>query len=233
VSDLPQRTLSGAPVRGEWESPRVRTHAGRLVTLEPVDPGLHARELFEASHDVPGAETLWDYMPYGPFADVEALGAWLAECQRSSDPLFFAFRLHQDDLVAGMGSMMRLTPAHGVGELGHIWLGPRLQRHPAATEALYLMMRHLLGDLGYRRLEWKCNALNDASRRAALRLGFRFEGIFFQHLIVKGHNRDTAWFSLLDQEWPAVQRAFERWLEPSNFAPDGMQQVALSALTAR
>ena len=226
------RALSGAPVAGAWRAPERAPIAGRTASLEPLDAARHLDELFAASHGVPGSEALWDYLPYGPFADPGEMGPWLEGCEGSEDPLFFAFRLASEGRVGGMGSMMRIEPAHGVAEIGHIWMGPALQRTTAATEALYLMMRHILDDLGYRRLEWKCNALNDASRAAALRLGFRFEGIFHQHLVVKGCNRDTAWYSLLDHEWPAVRAAFERWLAPSNFDETGAQRSPLDARAA-
>ncbi len=223
------RPLSSAPVAGEWRVPEHAPIAGRTVSLEPLDAAGHLDELFAASHGVPGCEGLWDYLPYGPFAGAAEMLPWLEGCERSEDPLFFAFRVARDGRVGGMGSMMRIEPAHGVAEIGHIWMGPALQRTTAATEALFLMMRHILDDLGYRRLEWKCNALNEASRAAALRLGFRFEGLFHQHLIVKGRNRDTAWYSLLDHEWPAVRTAFERWLAPANFDEAGAQRSPLDA----
>ena len=203
---------------------------GTFSRLEPLDPARHAAELFAASHQ-PGAETLWDYLAYGPFADLAAFQAWLEERAISDDPLFFAIRELTSGQAVGMASYLNIVPVHGSIEIGHIWFGPALQRTPAATEALFLLLRHALDDLGYRRMEWKCNARNAASRRAAIRLGFRFEGIFYQHMVTKGRNRDTAWFSILDHEWPPLRDAFEAWLAPENFDADGRQRRALGDCT--
>ena len=161
-----------------------------------------------------------------------ALGLMLTsrERARSEDPLFFAMLEKSSGDAVGYAAFMRIEPAHRVIEVGSILFTPRLQRTVGATEAMYLMARYVFEDLGYRRYEWKCNALNAPSRRAALRLGFTFEGIFRQHMIVKGRNRDTAWFSMLDSEWPKRKAAFERWLDPANFDANGRQRVSLSAL---
>lgn len=201
---------------------------GRFARVEPLDPRRHGEDLFAAAVD-PG---IWDWLPYGPFADEAAMRLWLEGRAVSADPLFFAIRDRADGMAKGMCSWLRLDPPNGVIEIGHIWLGDALQRTPAATEALFLLFRHVMDELGYRRLEWKCDARNARSRRSAARLGFTFEGIFRQHLIVKGRNRDTAWFSLLDHEWPTIRAGFKRWLAPSNFAADGRQIETLAACRA-
>ena len=196
--------------------------AGRYVTLAPLDPAAHGDGLWEGSAG-PENEWLWLYMADGPFHDRAAFDASLAKKAASDDPLFFAILDHASERAAGYASYMRIEPVHGSIEVGGIVYTPAFQRTRGATEAMYLMARHVFEDLGYRRYEWKCDALNEPSRRAALRLGFTFEGIFRQHMIVKGRNRDTAWFSMLDSEWPARRPAFERWLDPSNFDAEGRQ----------
>jgi RimJ/RimL family protein N-acetyltransferase len=211
-------------------SPQREPLLGTHVRLEPVDVAAHAPSLYALSHGRPENAALWTYLPYGPFADQGAFDAWLAERARSSDPLFFAVVEEQSGQAAGMASYLNIVPANGSIEIGHIWFAPPLQRTRAATEAIYLMSRHAFDDLGYRRLEWKCNALNEASMRAARRFGFAYEGTFRQHMVVKGRNRDTAWFALLDREWPAVRAAFERWLAPENFDAASRQRTSLSAL---
>ncbi len=203
------------------------TLAGRYAALVPLDPALHGDPLWEAVRG-PENDHLWLYLFHGPFADRAAFDADLARKAASEDPLFFAIVDQATQRAAGYASYMRIEPAHRVIEVGSILYTPALQRTTAATEAMYLMARHVFEDLGYRRYEWKCNALNQTSRRAALRLGFIFEGIFRQHMIVKGRSRDTAWFAMLDSEWPARKAAFERWLAPSNFDADGRQRQPLS-----
>jgi RimJ/RimL family protein N-acetyltransferase len=175
---------------------------------------------------------LWTYMFDGPFGDRTAFAEAMKKRQASNDPLFFAFEETKSNRAVGIASYMRIEPSHRVIEVGGIVFSPALQRRPGATEAMYLMVRHVFEDLGYRRYEWKCDALNAPSRRAALRLGFTFEGIFRQHMIVKGRNRDTAWFSMLDTEWPARKAAFEAWLAPDNFEANGMQKQSLFASNA-
>ncbi len=164
------------------------------------------------------------------FLIATAFDLHLQKAAVSEDPMFFAILDRASGAAVGYAAYMRIEPVHRVIEVGSILYTPQLQRTPLATEAMYLMARHVFEDLGYRRYEWKCNALNAPSRRAALRFGFTFEGIFRQHMIVKGRNRDTAWFSMLDSEWPARKANFERWLDPSNFGPDGRQKVSLSML---
>jgi RimJ/RimL family protein N-acetyltransferase len=202
------------------------------VRLEPVDVQLHGEALYAASHQDGAAPELFMYLPYGPFADVNEFATWLEACAASNDPLFFAVVDQATNRPAGMASFMRMVPEHGVIEIGHIWFSPTLQRTRQATEAVYLMARHAFDDLGYRRLEWKCNALNERSLRAALRFGFKYEGVFRQHLVVRDRNRDTAWFSILDREWPSIRAAFESWLDPDNFSADGRQRRSLSAIRA-
>ncbi|MEM7225327.1 MAG: GNAT family protein [Pseudomonadota bacterium] len=214
------------------ERPARAPIVGRRITLEPVDPATHGAELYALSHgDADPEAEIWTYMPYGPFPEQASFEDWLKDRQASEDPLFFALRDHKSGKAAGMASYLRITPEMGVIEIGHIWFAPALQRTAAATEALFLMARLAFDELSYRRLEWKCNALNEGSRQAALRLGFTFEGIFRQHLIVKGRNRDSAWYSILDGEWPRLRGCFEEWLAEENFDEAGKQKVSLSALT--
>jgi RimJ/RimL family protein N-acetyltransferase len=207
------------------------TLEGHFVTLAPLDPVGHADALYQATRGEAG-DRLWDYLFDGPFADSRAFHAYLERLAASEDPLFFAILERASGKAVGHAAFMRIEPAHRVIEVGSILYTPRFQRTPGATEAMYLMARHVFEDLGYRRYEWKCNALNAPSRRAGLRLGFTFEGIFRQHMIVKGRNRDTAWFSMLDSEWPVRKTNFERWLDPSNFDVDGRQRLSLSSLNA-
>ncbi|MEO8687117.1 MAG: GNAT family protein [Solirubrobacteraceae bacterium] len=207
-------------------APAHRALLGTRVRLEPLDPGRHAEDLLAAAG---GDPRLWDYLPYGPFPDAGELRAWLAERAASTDPMFLAIVDLASGRAGGVVSYLRSEPDHGSIEIGHIWFGAPLQRTPAATETIYLLARHAFDDLGNRRLEWKCDAANARSRRAAERFGFTFEGVFRQHMIVKGRNRDTAWFSLLDSEWPSARAAFEAWLSPENFDADGRQRSPLSA----
>jgi RimJ/RimL family protein N-acetyltransferase len=198
---------------------------GRTVMLEPLDPALHAADLWNA---VRGHDEIWQWLFDGPFATEAEFTADIEAKQAAADRSFFAIISAELGAAAGYASYMRIEPAHGVVEVGNILLSPGLQRTTAATEAMFLMARHVFDDLGYRRYEWKCNAENEPSRRAALRLGFSFEGIFRQHMVIKDRNRDTAWFAMLDQEWPAHKRAFEAWLDPSNFDSGGIQRKKLT-----
>jgi RimJ/RimL family protein N-acetyltransferase len=202
---------------------------GRNVTLEPLDASAHTAALWQA---VQGHNPLWDYLADGPYASEAALHDALAQKQAGAAAVFFAIVPAATGQAAGYASYMRIDAPNGVVEVGNILMAPALQRTTAATEAMYLMARHVFDDLGYRRYEWKCNANNEPSRRAALRYGFSFEGIFRQHMIVKGQNRDTAWFSMLDHEWPARKQAFEAWLAPANFDEAGSQRKALAAIAA-
>jgi RimJ/RimL family protein N-acetyltransferase len=222
----------GAPLasREPARPPEREPLQGARVRLEPLDPERHGDDLFAAASVDGGDPALWDYLPYGPFATAGALCEHLATQAASSDPLFFAVVDTATGRAAGVVSYLRMEPAHGVIEIGHIWFGAPLQRTPQATEAIYLLARHAFDTLGNRRLEWKCDAANDRSQRAAERFGFTFEGVFRQHMIVKGRNRDTAWYSIVDREWPAVRAAFEAWLAPANFDADGRQRASLTAL---
>lgn len=220
----------GDPVAG-WAEPARPGPAvieGRHVRLERLDPGRHAGALHAA---FAGQDWLWDYMPYGPFASAGAYHAWASAAAIADDPLFYVLCDPASGACGGVASLMRITPAAGSIEVGGICIAPVLQRAPAVTEAMFLLMRWAFA-AGYRRYEWKCDALNLPSRRAALRLGFAFEGIFRQHLVIKGRNRDTAWFSVIDGEWPALKAAFEAWLAPENFDDQGRQRRRLSDLTA-
>ena|SRR5947207_1613752 len=205
------------------------TIEGRLVTLMPLDPQNHGEALYEATQGEAG-DRLWLYLFDGPFTSRAVFEAYLQRAAASEDPLFFAIVDRTLEIALGYAAYMRIEPVHRVIEVGSILYTPSLQRTAAATEATYLMARHVFEDLGYRRYEWKCNALNAISRRAALRLGFTFEGIFRQHMIVKSRNRDTAWFSMLDSEWPERKANFEHWLDPLNFDQNGRQRTSLSVL---
>ena len=207
--------------------PQRETLEGRVVLVQPLDPLVHGDALFEGSHG-DDSEELWRYLPEGPFSDRSAFDTYLKRASVSEDPLFFAIVDKSSAVASGMAAYLRIDPAHKVIEVGHILFTPKLQRTVAATEAMFLMAQHVF-DLGYRRYEWKCNALNAPSLRAARRLGFTFEGIFRQHMIVKGRNRDTAWFSMLDSEWPARKASFEHWLDAKNFDENGVQKLSLSA----
>jgi RimJ/RimL family protein N-acetyltransferase len=204
---------------------------GRHAAIEPIDPERHAAELHEANAaDREGR--MWTYMGYGPFASLADYRRWMEGACLGDDPLFHAIRDLRTGRAAGVASYLRIDPPVGVIEVGHIALSPALQKTAAATEAMFLMMARVFDELGYRRYEWKCDALNAPSRRAAERLGFTYEGIFRQATLYKGRNRDTAWYAVIDQEWPAVKRAYERWLDPANFDAEGRQRVSLGALTA-
>jgi RimJ/RimL family protein N-acetyltransferase len=205
---------------------------GRSVSLVPLRADEQAAALYASFRDSDPEGRLWTYMGYGPFSGLPEFRGWLDEQQASDDPLFYAIVPARTGEPAGMASFMRMDLRNGVAEIGNIWLSPGLQKSRASSEAIFLMMRHVLETQGCRRLEWKCNALNAASRRAADRYGFTFEGIFRNHLIVKGRNRDTAWYSIIDTEWPRLRTAFESWLDDGNFGPDGTQITSLATLTA-
>jgi RimJ/RimL family protein N-acetyltransferase len=205
------------------------TLSGRFATLEKLDPGRHGDDLWQAVKD---DATLYDYMAFGPFAGRPEFDRWLVERAGLADPYAYAVTDKASGKAVGMLTLMEIRPAMRVIEVGNILYGTPLQRSPAATEAQYLIMRHAFETLRYRRYEWKCNALNAPSVRAAGRFGFTFEGVFRQHMIIKGRNRDTAWFSITDGEWPARKAAFERWLDPGNFGADGRQKTSLSSLNA-
>jgi RimJ/RimL family protein N-acetyltransferase len=221
----------GFPVAG-WtprERPSRDPMAGRYCRVEPLDPDRHACDLYAAyGEDRDGR--MWTYLPWGPYADFAGYLTDMKTGLRREN--FITYAIVVKGKPVGVASYLNINPNAGSIEVGAIAYAPILQRTPAATEAMFLMMRRVFDGLGYRRYEWKCNSLNAPSRAAAQRLGFRFEGIFRQADVVKGGNRDTAWFSIIDREWPALKAAFERWLDPANFAADGGQRTRLSALTA-
>ncbi len=220
------------PAMPDWQAPPApprETMQGRFCRLEPLDADRHTDALFDA-YALDGEGRMWTYLTRGPFAMRERYRAWMNDACTGRDPLYFAVIDLATGKATGETSYMRIDAANGCIEVGNLAFSPLLQKKPAATEAMYLMMRHAF-ELGYRRYEWKCDALNAPSRAAALRLGFSFEGLFRQAVIYKGRSRDTAWFSVIDGEWPALQAAFERWLDPSNFDEAGNQKTRLSNLT--
>ena len=205
---------------------------GRHVRVRPLDANRDARSLYAESHPPAGDPDMWTYLFSGPFADAAALAEALSFDERSEDPLVFTLVTLPDERPAGVASYMRIKPEHGVIEIGSIWFGASLRRSTAAAEAIYLLAAHAFDGLGYRRLEWKCDALNAASRRAADRFGFRFEGVFRRHMVVKGRNRDTAWYAITDDDWPAIRAGFRAWLASANFDREGRQRRALGDLIA-
>ncbi len=214
------------------ERPARRPLRGSHVLVRPVDAALDAVPLYTVSHLPSGDPAIWTYLPDGPYEGPEHLRRMLAWAETSEDPLFFTLAKLPDERPLGLASYLRIAPEFGVIEIGHIWFGTPLQRTAAATEAIYLLAGRAFDELGYRRLEWKCNALNAASRRAAERFGFSFEGVFRNHQVVKGRNRDTAWYAITDEEWPAIRTAFRAWLAPENFDGDGLQRRSLGDLMA-
>ena len=202
--------------------------SGQYVQLEPLNPDVHAEALYQAGHESEQAIRIWDYLAYGPWPDLESYTAVLKQQAAAFEPIFFAIRSLESGEVCGQASFLDIQPTNGVIEIGHIWFGPQLQRTRAATEALYLMIRYAMDELGYRRMEWRCNALNQGSRKAADRLGFRFEGLFYNHMIFKGKNRDTAWYSILNNEWPVLREIIEAWLSPTNFDESGKAKHSLT-----
>ena len=199
---------------------------GRYCRLEPLDPARHGEALFAAS-SAPGAEERFRYLADPP-PDAGGFAAWLDRAARSEDPLFHAVVDRASGRCEGRQSYLRITPEHGVVEIGHVLWGPAIARTRVATEALFLHAAHAFDALGYRRFEWKCDAGNEPSRRAALRFRFAYEGTFRQHMVVKGRNRDTAWFAMTDADWPRIKVALDGWLDPSNFDADGRQKERLA-----
>jgi RimJ/RimL family protein N-acetyltransferase len=209
--------------------PERKVLSGRAVTLVPLNADAHADALFEGANGG-DQDRVWTYLFDGPYTDRAAFRANIEAKAKSEDPLFFAILDRPSGKAVGYQTFLRIEPQHGVIEVGNIMYSPAMQRSIGATEAQYLFAAYVFDELGYRRYEWKCNNLNAPSKRAALRFGFTFEGVFRQHMIVKGRNRDTAWFSMLDSEWPARRAAFEQWLAPDNFDASGKQKIALSTL---
>jgi RimJ/RimL family protein N-acetyltransferase len=204
---------------------------GRLCRLDPLDATTHAAALFSA-HAADREGRNWTYLPYGPFESAASYSRWVERAAAQEDPQFFAIVEQASGRPVGTASYLRIEPAMGVIEVGHLAFSPALQRRPAATEAMYLMMRRVFDELGYRRYEWKCDSLNTPSVAAAKRLGFRFEGTFRQAVVIKARNRDTSWLSIIDGEWPAVKQALEGWLAPANFDAAGAQRRRLGELMA-
>jgi len=229
-----ERRISGDRIASfaSGKAPERRVLAGRLVVVESLDIERHSEPLYVASHEAPQARRIWNYLPDGPFDSLSDFQVWLGAMAANPDRAVFAFRDSQTDRLGGMATYLDIRPSHGSIEVGYIWFAPFLQRTPQATEALFLMFRYAFDELGVRRMQWRCNALNERSRAAALRLGFTYEGTFYQHMIVKGCNRDTAWYSILDGEWPRIRANFEAWLAPANFDEQGRQRQSLRALNS-
>ena len=224
------RPLLGEPVDpSSAPRPRRVSLEGRTISLVPLDAHAHLDSLWAATGG-PQNEHLWTYMFEYPFQNRASFEAYLQRKEESNDPLFYSIIDNASGDAVGWAAYMRMEPLHRVIEVGSIMFSPRIQRSAGATEAMYIMAKHAFEDMNYRRYEWKCDALNMPSRRAALRLGFTYEGLFRQHMVVKGRNRDTAWYSMLDSEWPARRRALEQWLDPANFDATGKQRISLSEL---
>ena len=219
----------GAPVPG-WVAPDRPVGTvldGRWVRLERLEADAHAADLHRAYS---GHDALWDYLPYGPFGSAAGYHRWVKDAASGTDPLFYVLRDKASGHCGGVASYLRISPEAGSIEVGHICLAPEIARGRAWSEAMFLLMEWAFA-AGYRRYEWKCDARNLPSRRAAQRLGFSYEGVFRQMSVVKGHNRDTAWFSVIDSEWPGLRAAYDAWLAPSNFDAKGHQRERLSDLT--
>ncbi|NNE82984.1 MAG: GNAT family N-acetyltransferase [Alphaproteobacteria bacterium] len=236
ASDTPRLNSFGQPIGADvpdWTPPPLpprEAMEGQYCRIEPLDPERHGEDLFEAFAADPEGRN-WTYRIEGPFDDRAALDAWLAEISVKADPLFFAYIDRASGKAVGNGAFMRIDAKVGAIEVGSIMFSPLLQRSRIATEVMYLKMKRVF-ELGYRRYEWKCDALNAPSRRAAQRLGFSYEGVFRQATMYRGRNRDTAWYACIDAEWPQLRAAFETWLDPENFDAAGQQKLRLSDLTA-
>jgi RimJ/RimL family protein N-acetyltransferase len=226
------RPVSGNPVVHAPSGlvPSRSAVGGNLIRLEPLNPAVHAQELYRAGHGSAQALRIWDYLPHGPWPDEASFLAHLRNQAADLELIRFVARPAATGVASGMASYMDINPKDGVIEIGGIWFSPELQRTRAATEALFLLLSYALDELRYRRMQWRCNALNVKSRNAALRLGFRFEGIFYHHQISKGRNRDTAWYSILDDEWPDVRANIKRWLHDDNFDASGKARSSLSEM---
>ena len=227
IRNLPGQPI-GAPVPNWTTRPRPSREPiqGRYCRIEVLDIARHADDLFTAfSLDTSGHN--WTYLSSEPWQTKEAMLRWMHTTCLSDDPLFHTIIDAQTNRAVGIAALMRIDPTNGVIEVGHIHFSPLLQKRRAATEAIYVLMARVFDELGYRRFEWKCDALNAPSRAAAQRFGFQFEGIFRQAIIYKNRNRDTAWFAIIDRDWPALKIAYERWLDPTNFDGEGRQQQSL------
>lgn len=225
-SELPLgEEIDWTPVKAPARAPLRGSH----VTLRPLTAA-DAQSLYAVSHPPEGDLRIWTYLPDGPYGSEDDMRQMFAWAESAQDPVYFAIVPAAEERSLGMASYLRITPEFGVIEIGHIWFGAGLRRTTAASEAIYLLLRHAFDDLGYRRVEWKCNALNAASRLAAERFGFTFEGVFRKAQVVKGRNRDTAWYAITDDEWPAIRDAFQEWLAPENFDGEGAQKQGLKML---
>lgn len=223
----------GAPLE-DWSArprPPASPMFGRFCRLERLDPDRHAAELHAAHRAAPDARN-WTYLPVGPFKTQAAYEAFLRAEAAKTDPFHHAVIDAASGKAVGMAAFMRIDPGNGVIEIGHVAYSPLLQQTSAATETIYLLLRRAFDELGYRRVEWKCDSFNSASRRAAERFGFRHEGVFRQAVVYKGRSRDTAWFAMIDGDWPAARAAFERWLSPDNIGADGVQRRTLMDIRA-
>lgn len=205
---------------------------GRYVTLEPLDAAQHGADLFAAS-SVADADDRFRWLPEYPAQEEQEFENWMRRAEASADPLYFAVVDRETGVAVGRQTLMRIDAQNGVIEIGNIYWGPELSRRRGATEALFLFMKHIFDDLGYRRFEWKCNNANLPSKVAALRFGFVAEGVFRQHMIVKGQNRDTAWFAIIDAHWPRLKAGYESWLDPANFDDNGQQRRRLQECLER
>ena len=205
---------------------------GKLVQLEPLDPAIHGAALYEQSHGSEAARQIYDYLPWGPWETEASYMAHLKNCAASFDYIWYAFRLKNSDgslgQIKGMTCYLDVQPSLGVIEIGGIWFALDMQRTSGATEALFLMLDYAMTGLRYRRMQWRCNALSQKSRTAALRLGFKYKGIFYNHMIFKGKNRDTAWYSILDTDWPEVRKTITAWLDDGKFDDSGAARTSLT-----
>lgn len=223
-SELPLgEEIDWTPVKAPIRAPL----RGSRVTLRPLDAAADAQSLYAVSHPPEGDLRIWTYLPDGPYESEDHMRRTLAWAESVESAIYFAIVPAAEGRSVGLASYLRIKPEFGVIEIGHIWFGAALRRTTAASEAIYLLLGHAFDDLGYRRVEWKCNALNAASRQAAERFGFKFEGVFRKAQVVKGRNRDTAWYAITDEEWPAIRKAFQAWLAPENFDGDGSQKQRL------
>lgn len=224
------RDLGGAPVTVSATAPSDVSLIGALTKLVSIDAAAHADKLFDLSHSDEDARAIWDYMAVGPFLNTADFARYVGDGAQTIDPHVYAMIDQATGEPFGMASYMNIVPGHGSIEIGAIWIAPHVQRTRAATEVIFLLMQHAFEVLNFRRLEWKCNGLNKKSRAAATRFGFSYEGTFYQHLVVKGNNRDTAWFSITADEWSVIAVNFATWLADDNFDADGQQKVSLAAL---
>ena len=226
------RPLSGARVDPPPSglAPARQVIDGRHVRLEPMDSAVHTTELYEASHTSEEGRAIWTYLPEGPWPDRAAYASHIRANAGALDRLYYALRPLPDGKASGQASFMDIHAGNGAIEIGYIWFAPSMQRTRAATEAIYLMLDYAMTDLRYRRMQWRCNARNERSRAAARRLGFRFEGIFHNHMIYKGLNRDTAWYSILGEEWPTARAVLRDWLADDNFDARGVAKRSLTAM---